>query len=101
MSINEQLERVLKRSPFNQNDEKFLVVLKDMNWLITTVEEQQKEIELTKADLQVYIAKWKAQGGMIQKLHDENARLREENDKLKTLIRGDINGTDMETSKGI
>lgn len=49
----------------------------DIDWLVSIIEEQQKKIELTKSDLQVYIAKWKAQGVMIQKLHDENARLRE------------------------
>src|SRR5690606_20607585 len=41
------------------------------------VEEQEEEIELTKADLNVKKVAWEAQGFMIRKLHEETARLEE------------------------
>lgn len=68
----ERLERILIKSPFDQYDEKFLVDLEDMNWLVDTVEEHQKEIERLKD----YSQK-SANVALLAELENENARLRE------------------------
>lgn len=76
----ERLEEIKRERDHAMKDFYFGAPILDINqtdWLISTVEEQHKEIELTKADLNVKKAAWGAQGLMIRKLHEENARYRE------------------------
>lgn len=75
----EQLEEIKQysRKKYDHRREFLIVPDNDFKRLISTVEEQQKELDLTKADLNVKKAAWEAQGLMIRKLHEENARNRE------------------------
>ncbi|MEK3890232.1 hypothetical protein [Bacillus sp. FSL K6-3431] len=82
MMDKERFEKVIKNAAFLTDNEGYIanVVQLDVDdyaFLAETAKEQQKEIEIAKAESDIKKAAWEAQGLMIRKLHDENERLRE------------------------
>ncbi|BDH60119.1 hypothetical protein MTP04_02490 [Lysinibacillus sp. PLM2] len=83
-----RLEEVKRQHEGQKKIDFFGVTLhpRDIDWLI----EEAQKVELLNAEKDVLQAKWEAQGLMIQKLHEENKRMKETIDKVKNTVANDV-----------